>query len=141
VQRLRRGSLGVFEFPSRQARRQQRKNGARNLLGINAGVAVHAVLNARDECASASRPGSPRWMPSIIVQSTEQSRQLRANIHSFFLRQDVTKRMQGGKEGRVDPVPIVPPEALLKIVDPLLGGADGPLEFCKVPHALTSAGL
>ncbi len=134
MERLRRGSLGVFKFARRQAGRQQRKNRARNLLGINARVAMHAILNARDECASASRRSSPRWMPAVIVQPTQQSRQLRADIHSFFLRQHVAKRMQGGKEGGIDPLPIVPPKALLKIVDPLLSGADGPLEFCKVPH-------
>jgi hypothetical protein len=141
VQRLRRGSLGVFEFPRRQPRCQQRKNGPRNLFGIDAGVAMHAILNAIEECASASRPGSPRWMPAVVIQSTQQSWQLRADIYSLFLRQDVTKRVQGRKESGIDPIPVMPPEALLKIVDPLRGGADGPFEFCKVPHAMTSAGL
>jgi hypothetical protein len=113
----------------------------RNLLGIDAGVATHAILNALDECASASRRCPPRRMPAVIVQPTQQIRQLSTNIHSLFLRQDITKRMQGRKEGGIDSIPIMPPEALLKIVDPLLGGADGALEFCKVPHTMTSAGL
>jgi hypothetical protein len=43
---VRPGDLGVFEFPSGQPRRQQRKNGARNLLGVDAGVAMHPILNA-----------------------------------------------------------------------------------------------
>src|SRR5260370_23994647 len=141
AQGVRRGSCGVFEFPSRQARREQRKNGARNLLGIDAGVATHAILDARDECASASRRCSRRWMPAVVVQPTQQIRQLSANIHSLFLRQDITKRMQGRNEGGIDPIPIMPPEALLKILDPFLGRADGSLEFCKVPHTMTSAGL
>jgi hypothetical protein len=137
---LRRSGLGVFEFPRRQPRCQQRKNGARNLFGIDAGVAMYAILNALDESASASRPASIGWVPAIIVQSTQQSRQLRANIHGLFLRQDITKRMQGGEKSGIDPLPIMPPETLLEIVDPFLGGADGPLEFCKVPH-MTSADL
>lgn len=141
AQLFRRGSLGVFEFPSRQARREQRKNGARNLLGVDAGVATHAILDALDECASPSRRYSRRWMPAVVVKPTQQIRQLSANIHSLFLRQDITKRMQGRKEGGIDPIAIMPPEALLKIVDPFLGGADGSLEFYKVPHTITSAGL
>src|SRR5215470_15995489 len=80
-------------------------------------------------------------MPAVIVQPTQQRRQLRAKIHSLLSRQHVTKCMQGGKESRIDPIPVMPPETVLKIVDPFLGRTDGPLEFCKVPHAITSAGL
>lgn len=54
AQRSRRGSLGVLEFARRQARGEQRKNGARDLLAIDAGVAMHPILNALDERASAS---------------------------------------------------------------------------------------
>jgi hypothetical protein len=44
--------------------------------------------------------------------------------------------MQGRKEGGIDAISIMPTEALLKIVDPFLGGANSRLDFCKVPHAM-----
>ena len=54
MQRSGRRGLGILELCRSKAWREQRQNGALGFLGVDAGVAVHAILDAFNKCTSVS---------------------------------------------------------------------------------------
>jgi hypothetical protein len=74
VQRLRRSGLGVFKFRDRQACGERSEYCARRLFYVDAGVAMNSIMNAFKEGASTPRCKVSAWMPSFIIEPTQQWR-------------------------------------------------------------------
>ena len=131
VQRLRRCGLGVLKFPGRQARGERREHHAGCFLYVDAGVAVDSVKNAFKEGASALRRQVSPWMPSFIIESAQQRRQLRSNVYSLILRKAVAQRMQRCQQNQIDPLAVMPAETVHDVIDPGLRLGYGSAEILE----------
>src|SRR5512136_2428821 len=89
VQRFWCRSLGILQLRRRHVRGEQSKYGAGNLLRIDAGVAMHAVVDPIQECAAALGGSMSAGVPAVVVKTAKQGRQLCSDIHRFVSRQTV----------------------------------------------------
>ena len=69
---LLRGSFCILEFGWRQPRREKGQHGLGDLLGVDAWFAMHAILNALQECAAAFGYHMSGRVPSLVVEATQQ---------------------------------------------------------------------
>ena len=93
------GSSGVaaFAFSSSAGgnRAARRANiGLGDLFGVDAWFAMHAILNALQECAAAFGRHMSGRVPALVVEATQQWRETCSDIDGLVSRQPIAQRMQ-----------------------------------------------
>ena len=134
MQRLRRSGLGVLKFRGRQAGSERCEYRTRGFFRVDSWVAVDAIMNAFKEGASTLRRQMSAWMPSFIVEPTQQWRQLRSNVYGLILRKAVTQRMKRCQQNQIDPLAVMTAETAHDVIDPDLYLRYGGAEILKGRH-------
>jgi hypothetical protein len=135
VQRFRCSSLCILELRFRQTRREECEYGVGDLVGVDPRIAVQAIVNSLQERAPALHRDASVRMPTLVVETAQQRRQLRAEIDRLVPRQRVPQSMQCREQSLTDPLSITPCEPLHQRIDPLLGRLE---RLIEVLHPVTS---
>ena len=73
-------------------------------------------------------------MPSLVIEPTQQWRQLRSDIDSLISRKAVTQPMQCCQQNQIDPLAVMPAETAHDVIDPGLCLRYGDAEILKSWH-------
>jgi hypothetical protein len=81
-----RGSFCVLDLGWRQPHHNKCQHGFCDLLGVDAWFAMHAILNALQECAAAFGRHTSGRVPALVVEATQQWRETGPDIDGLVAR-------------------------------------------------------
>ena len=137
MKRLQRGGHRILNPAWRKTRRKQSKDSASNGFGIYAWIAIHRFVNASAQRVEALRGPMHAGMPTFIIETAQQWRQLCAEIDHLVAWHHIAKSVERADQGGIGLVAIPPVQALRQIVDPALRFSDGAAEFLYLSHLTT----
>ncbi len=135
AERFGRSGDHILDLARRQAGRKQSENGAGDRFRINAWIAIHRFVKASAQRVEALRGPMHAGMPTFIIETAQQWRQLCAEIDNLVAWQRVAKSVQRANQSRLGFATIMPIQARRQIVDPRVRLRDGATELpnCSQP--------
>lgn len=109
---------------------EQSENRPSDVLRVNAGVSVRPLANALQKCATTPGGRASAKVLTLVVQTGQEQRQLRAQIDCLIAREAIAHTMQCCKQGCISSIPVAPTETSREIIDPEFRGQPSRIE----PH-------
>jgi hypothetical protein len=108
VQLLWRSGFSILDIRRWQTRSEKSEHRAGNVLGIYRGVAVDAVVNARQEPIALLGCRTSTTMPALIVETPQEDRQTGPEVDGVVAFETIAQSMQGCDQSQTGTRSIVP---------------------------------